>query len=78
MRAVALLRTLLASLLLIAAPAFAGTVLVWGDSLSAGYGLRPTEAWPALLELRLHESKLPLKVVNASISGETTAGGRSP
>ncbi|WP_153159552.1 arylesterase [Zoogloea sp. 1C4] len=77
MRAVALLRTLLASLLLMAAPAFAGTVLVWGDSLSAGYGLRPTEAWPALLDKRLHESKPPHKVVNASISGETTAGGRS-
>ena len=77
MRADALLRTLLASLLLMAAPAFAGTVLVWGDSLSAGYGLRPTEAWPALLDHRLRESKPPHKVVNASISGETTAGGRS-
>ena len=77
MRTVALLRILLASLLLAALPAFAGTVLVWGDSLSAGYGLRPSQAWPALLERRLQESKPPYRVVNASISGETTAGGRS-
>lgn len=74
MRTVALLRILLASLLLAALPAFAGTVLVWGDSLSAGYGLRPSQAWPALLERRLQESKPPYRVVNASISGETTAG----
>ena len=77
MRTVALLRILLASLPLAALPAFAGTVLVWGDSLSAGYGLRPSQAWPALLERRLQESKPPYRVVNASISGETTAGGRS-
>lgn len=73
----ALLRLVLASLMLAGTPAFAGTVLVWGDSLSAGYGLRPNEAWPILLEQRIGESKLPHKVINASISGETTAGGRS-
>ncbi len=76
-RSATLLRALLASLLLAVAPAFAGTVLVWGDSLSAGYGLRPQQAWPALLEQRIAAARLPHKVVNASISGETTAGGRS-
>ena len=73
----ALLRYALAGLLLASASAFAGTVLVWGDSLSAGYGLRPQQAWPALLEKKITDARLPHKVVNASISGETTAGGRS-
>lgn len=73
----ALLRYALAGLLLASASAFAGTVLVWGDSLSAGYGLRPQQAWPALLEKKIADARLPHKVVNASISGETTAGGRS-
>ena len=73
----ALLRCALAGLLLASASAFAGTVLVWGDSLSAGYGLRPQQAWPALLEKKIADARLPHKVINASISGETTAGGRS-
>jgi acyl-CoA thioesterase-1 len=50
-------------------------VLVWGDSLSAGYGLRPQQSWPSLLGERINAARLPHKVVNASISGETTAGG---
>ena len=73
----ALLRYALAGLLLASASAFAGTVLVWGDSLSAGYGLRPQQAWPALLEKKIVDTRLPHKVINASISGGTTAGGRS-
>mgnify|MGYP001350248734 FL=1 len=73
----ALLRYALAGLLLASASAFAGTVLIWGDSLSAGYGLRPQQAWPALLEKKIADARLPHKVINASISGETTAGGRS-
>jgi len=52
-------------------------LLVVGDSLSAGYGLRPAEAWPALLGARLAERRLDYNVVNLSISGETSAGGRS-
>ena len=48
-----------------------------GDSLSAGYGIRPEQAWPALLAKRLHEKRLDYSVANLSISGETTAGGRS-
>ena len=65
----------LTSLLLVCSSAWAGTVLVWGDSLSAGYGLRPQQSWPALLGERISSARLPHKVVNASISGETTAGG---
>ena len=72
-----LLRYALAGLLLASASAFAGTVLVWGDSLSAGYGLRPQQAWPSLLEKKIADARLPHTVINASISGETTAGGRS-
>ena len=66
--------------LLLVAPSSAlaaKTVLVFGDSLSAGYGIRPQEAWPALLEKRLGERRLNYNVANLSISGETTAGGRS-
>jgi acyl-CoA thioesterase-1 len=55
----------------------ADTVLVFGDSLSAGYGIAMRQSWPALLAERLRAEKLPQTVVNASISGETTAGGRS-
>jgi acyl-CoA thioesterase-1 len=72
-----LLRCALASLMLVGTTAFAGTILVWGDSLSAGYGLQTQQAWPALLAQRISETRLPHKVVNASISGETTAGGRN-
>ena len=53
----------------------AQTILVFGDSLSSGYGLAREQSWPALLEQRLQASHLPYAVVNASISGETTAGG---
>lgn len=70
-----LLRATLAVLLLVSSNAWAGTVLVWGDSLSAGYGLRPQQSWPSLLGERISAARLPHKVVNASISGETTAGG---
>ena len=53
------------------------TLLVVGDSLSAVYGLARGAGWVALLEKRITTEKLPVKVVNASISGDTTAGGRS-
>jgi acyl-CoA thioesterase-1 len=62
----------------LAAPAAASpaaTILVFGDSLSAGYGLPRDEGWVQLLEHRLRAEKLDYKVVNASISGETTVGG---
>lgn len=50
---------------------------MFGDSLSAGYGIARQDAWPSLLETRLKDSGYSHVVVNASISGETTAGGRS-
>lgn len=52
-------------------------ILVVGDSLSAEYGLRRGQGWVALMEERLREEKVPALVVNASISGDTTSGGRS-
>ena len=54
-----------------------GPILVLGDSLSAGYGIAPEEGWVALLDQRLDQQALEIDVVNASISGETTAGGLS-
>ncbi|CAK0779117.1 Esterase TesA [Gammaproteobacteria bacterium] len=53
----------------------APVVLVLGDSLSAAYGLRPEQGWVALLEQRLASRASPLRVVNRSLSGDTTAGG---
>jgi len=53
------------------------TLLVLGDSLSAEYGLARGSGWVALLEQQLAKDKLAAKVVNASISGDTTSGGRS-
>lgn len=53
----------------------ATTILIWGDSLSAGYQLAQREAWPVLLQTRLKEKGFPHQVVNGSVSGETTAGG---
>ena len=60
-----------------AAAAQEPVVLVVGDSLSAEYGLKAGDGWVALLQKRLAEQKKPYRVVNASISGDTTAGGRS-
>jgi acyl-CoA thioesterase I len=54
-----------------------GVILVLGDSLSAEYGLKRGEGWVPLLQQRLAEQKIPATVVNASISGDTSAGGRS-
>jgi acyl-CoA thioesterase-1 len=53
------------------------TVLVLGDSLSAEYGLNRGSGWVALLENKLRAEKLDARIVNASISGETTSGGRT-
>lgn len=65
-------------LCLLASPtAAAEKILVFGDSLSAGYGIAIEQSWPSLLGERLRQEKFPQTVVNASISGETTAGGRS-
>ena len=53
------------------------TILVLGDSLSAEYGLQRGSGWVALLQARLAARKPPVEVINASISGDTTAGGRA-
>ena len=78
------LRLLLASLAVIflanavhAAPKIPPAILVFGDSLSSAYGIAERRGWVALLEERLKRDKLAWGVVNASISGETTSGGRS-
>lgn len=55
--------------------ASAATILVYGDSLSAGYGVPRNSDWAHLLQQRLREKKTDYTVVNASISGETTLGG---
>ncbi len=52
-------------------------ILVYGDSLSAGFGIAVSQSWPALLGQRLKSLGSAATVTNASISGETTAGGRS-
>lgn len=49
--------------------------MIYGDSLSAGYGLRPGQGWVDLLEQRLVAEGYEFRLVNASVSGETTAGG---
>ena len=51
------------------------TVLIFGDSLSAGYGIDVDQSWAALLQSRLSDQGYEHRVVNASISGETTEGG---
>jgi acyl-CoA thioesterase-1 len=72
---------LLAALLLLSAAASAysapKTVLVLGDSLSAEYGLARGTGWVALAEQKLKQNNIDAVLVNASVSGETTSGGRS-
>ena len=70
----ALLGTLCGAGAVAAAPA---VVLVVGDSLSAEYGLKRGSGWVSLLEQRLASEGIQARVVNASISGDTTSGGRS-
>jgi len=53
------------------------TILVVGDSISAEYGLPRGSGWVALLSERLRAEQMPWQVINASVSGDTTAGGRS-
>lgn len=73
MRVWLLIRCLL--LMLLAQPALAGTLLVVGDSISAGFGLDTQPGWVELLDGRLKEQGLGYQVVNASISGDTSSGG---
>jgi acyl-CoA thioesterase I len=71
---------LLALLLALAAPAAraqqpAPAILVFGDSLSAGYGIHVEQGWVSLLASKVSQLGYGFKVINASVSGETTAGG---
>ena len=52
-------------------------LLILGDSISAGYGLKESENWVQLLETSLNASSIELKIINSSISGDTTTGGLS-
>ncbi len=52
-----------------------GTIVFFGDSLTAGFGLDPDEAYPALVQKKIDETGRPWRIVNAGLSGETTAGG---
>jgi acyl-CoA thioesterase-1 len=58
-----------------AAPATPGRIVILGDSITAGYGLDPSHAYPALLQEKITATGLPYTVVNAGVSGDTTAGG---
>src|SRR5579883_1792846 len=51
------------------------TILIVGDSISAGYGMNVNQGWVSLLAKRLQENHYPYRVVNASISGDTTSNG---
>ena len=50
-------------------------VVILGDSLTAGFGVDPDEAYPALLQQKVESAKLPFTIINAGLSGDTTAGG---
>lgn len=52
-------------------------LLVLGDSLSAGYGLKPEDSFPSQLEKAMHDAGYDVRVINAGVSGDTTAGGLS-
>ena len=63
------------ALMCMAQNAAAGTVLIVGDSISAAFGLDTRQGWVALLEQRLREQGFDDTVINASVSGDTSAGG---
>jgi len=75
-------RTLLAIVIFMVTTACAAgpqgkTILILGDSLSAGFGIAQQQSWPTLLDQRLRSQGYPYRVANVSISGETTRGGLS-
>jgi acyl-CoA thioesterase-1 len=63
--------------LLCAASASGGTILFLGDSLTAGLGVAPSQAFPAIIQAKIRAAHLPFDVKNAGVSGDTTAGGLS-
>jgi acyl-CoA thioesterase-1 len=72
-----ILRWLIALALTAPSLAAAATIMVFGDSLSSAYGLQRDQGWTVLLQQRLDEKNLDYRIVNASISGETTFGARN-
>ena len=58
-----------------AAPNPRGRIVVLGDSITAGYGLDPAQAYPSLLQQKIDTAGLPFVIVNAGVSGDTTASG---
>jgi acyl-CoA thioesterase-1 len=70
-------RSLIVALLALclATPLFGGTILFFGDSLTAGLGVQEEQAYPALIQQKIREKNLPFEVINAGVSGDTTAGG---
>jgi acyl-CoA thioesterase-1 len=74
MKGLALLLLAVSAAIAAQTPIEAKTILVIGDSISAGYGIQRDQGWVALLEARVATLKPPHQVVNASISGDTTGG----
>lgn len=68
---------IIAMALLLQASADPKVILFFGDSLTAGYGLSPEQAFPALVEKNCNKNGTPCKAINAGLSGETSAGGLS-
>ncbi len=58
-----------------AAPVFGRTILFLGDSITAGLGVEQEQAYPALIQEKIYEKNLPFEVINAGVSGDTSAGG---
>jgi acyl-CoA thioesterase-1 len=58
-------------------PSTKKTIVFFGNSLTAGYGVSPIEAFPALIGKKIDSLHLPYKIINAGLSGETSAGGKS-
>jgi acyl-CoA thioesterase I len=71
----AAMAVLLLGVLIVPAGADERVIVALGDSLTAGFGVAPEQAWPALVEVRLRRDGYPYRVVNAGVSGDTTAGG---
>ncbi len=59
----------------VASPAPVKQIVFFGNSITAGYGLQPSEAFTSIIQLRLDSLQLPYRAVNAGVSGETSSGG---
>jgi acyl-CoA thioesterase-1 len=53
------------------------TIVFFGNSLTAGYGVSPSEAFPAIIQKKIDSLDLPYQVINAGVSGETSSGGKT-